>query len=468
MPYFYQSKYKRLNKFTLKWVEYQQKYTIVQRIIKKVRPHYYENLEGNNLANEQSVLIDLDDLKFVEKQDFEKLEFKNYLEDPELLEKMIKQLYYLDDYRWLLYWNNVGDKFFDQETVYDPKMLFDRKYSENYELEGTQSLVSRKFLNNFSMCFTIIGLKDMKTPLKHYLKRLNSIGVVAAEFLFCGYKLLNEYNPKRFYDMATPYFTNCFLSLTKYPPTGNEHESAKSSKVTNFIPAKSNIKSIKRARKYLIECANVHGVHVSLIPRGELFAYSLFDKETKTKLNWEQVKSIYENSILSISEKFTNPALKKEMDITQYLFEPILDKARKTYLSEKSENGFLKSLNQFQLDPEVKENKERLEYILKLVDDDCFQRLCNRSKSLPQMVKSLDFETKTKFQKFHLHTTLQIKKFKLESFKLYSWEIDFLNSSLTFTPSKKESIIVDPPKNQSSTQKKKKYTKIVVEDKEFQ
>ncbi|EFC36507.1 predicted protein [Naegleria gruberi] len=456
MPYFYQSKFKRLNKYTLKWIEYNQKYLLIQRILKftsseemkKKHPDYYEHI----VKDSNRVLLELDDLKHVEREDFVKCDLFSIMEDPEKLLEFIKQFYYLNDKRWLLYWNNVGDAYFSQKTIYDTDMLFDRKYEEAFQLEGNVTMLDEQIARHFFINLTVIGVKTLSVPLPQYLDTLYMVGIAGVEFLFSSLEPSSG-EPSTYYHLfhrAIPFFTNCFTSVRKKKGI---------KKIRNCVPLKTNIQSRKRAEKYLLQCAQAHNVHPSLIPLGELFVYSMFDKEKKSQLNWENAVYFYEKSIISVCEKLRNAAVGKEMDITQFLFTPILEIARKTYLSEKSESKFLTSLNLFHQDGTVKENKERLEYLLKFVDQECFTNL-----SLPILVRILDSETKSKFQKFYLHTTLQIKKFKLEDYKLYSWENDVMNTALTFMPKKEElPRPAETNSQQKPTKQKNKFTKINVD-----
>ena len=315
MPYFYQSKFKRLNKYTLKWIEYNQKYLLIQRILKfasseemkKKHPDYYEHI----VKDSNRVLLELDDLKHVEREDFVKCDLFSMMEDPEKLLEFIKQFYYLNDKRWLLYWNNVGDAYFSQKTIYDTDMLFDRKYEEAFQLEGNVTMLDEHIASHFFINLTVIGVKTLSVPLPQYLDTLYMVGIAGVEFLFSSLEPSSG-EPSTYYHLfhsAIPFFTNCFTSVRKKKGI---------KKIRNCVPLKTNIQSRKGAEKYLLQCAQAHNVHPSLIPLGELFVYSMFDttnytpqKDTKARNELKQKISVKQKTCAtrkaSQKESFPNP-----------------------------------------------------------------------------------------------------------------------------------------------------------------
>ena len=223
IPYFYQWKFKRVNKTWKKTITRLQKRVLSERFRNAPRPDRIEHITSNEL---RKGYVQLNDLALVEKKDWNKFRMNLYLRNSTSAISFLKQFYYLDNLQWVV--------------------------TQNDNQEDSLMTCSQLKVNYF-ISLTLIGLAKLDDYIHSYIAELKSIGISLVYFLFCS-----------------PSITLPLISshevLIKISNDGFSYCTSNNCQGLIYYK-KSNFKSALEITKYSNGCSRAFGVHVSWIPR---------------------------------------------------------------------------------------------------------------------------------------------------------------------------------------------------------
>ncbi|EFC45312.1 predicted protein [Naegleria gruberi] len=338
----------------------------------------------------------MNDLKLVEKIDFDRFNLIRTQNNYSLMANMMKRLYYYKELKWFLYYldnyENTKVEWTDRLFINgcDFDQLINHGEDNIYEMNDYEMVEG-----DYNISLSLVGVTiDDENYFKYLQNEFGNIRISNFELVFAH---TEEFS---FWIREAIYYTDC---------------SEISNKISSFKTSKVE------ALGYVKRCARACGVVPSLVPRGDLFFKLIYRNNS---LDWKLCKWMYRNSVIPIFEVLN---FMYRSDIMCYCFDQIISLAKFYYLEEKTFNTFQSQYATFRKQPKVVECVDRLIELFSIVVEKGKEEELFNSTQPPNVLKMaqlLDKKTITRYN--YLRSSSLINEDASMNFSFYSWENDFI------------------------------------------